>query len=169
MPRPLAYHITWGTYGTRLHGDLHGDARGTVDRNHNQPGTPVLGPDPEREAEEIEFRKFPPVELTKEQRLFIESALPEICQRGHWELFTRAAGPDHVHVVLRSTFDPEVIRRLLKRWVGEALSEKWPQEPGRTWWAEGGSIKWVMDRPYLANATGYVRRQQTHRRRARGK
>jgi hypothetical protein len=28
---PLAYHITWGTYGTRL----HGDERGTVDRSAN--------------------------------------------------------------------------------------------------------------------------------------
>jgi hypothetical protein len=37
--RPLAYHITWGTYGTRL----HGDKRGTVDRENNAFGTPVLG------------------------------------------------------------------------------------------------------------------------------
>jgi hypothetical protein len=28
---PLAYHITFGTYGTRL----HGDDRGTVDQAHN--------------------------------------------------------------------------------------------------------------------------------------
>ena len=27
----------WGTYGTRL----HGDARGTVDREHNEYGTPT--------------------------------------------------------------------------------------------------------------------------------
>ena len=37
----LAFHITWGTYGTRL----HGDPRGTVDRNHNHFGDPVLGYD----------------------------------------------------------------------------------------------------------------------------
>src|SRR5438876_12296826 len=35
----LAYHITWGTYGTRL----HGDPRKTVDRQHNAYGEPILG------------------------------------------------------------------------------------------------------------------------------
>ena len=44
MPAALARHITWGTYGQRL----HGDARGTVDREHNEYGRPVLGSDPER-------------------------------------------------------------------------------------------------------------------------
>ncbi|MCH8164939.1 MAG: hypothetical protein IH889_04955 [Planctomycetes bacterium] len=32
---PLAYHITFGTYGTRL----HGDPRGTVDRTLNNRAT----------------------------------------------------------------------------------------------------------------------------------
>src|SRR5438876_2474643 len=36
---PLAYHITFGTYGMRL----HGDARGTVDRRVNQPGDAIVG------------------------------------------------------------------------------------------------------------------------------
>jgi hypothetical protein len=39
--RPLAYHITFGTYGTRL----HGDERGTVDRAMNKPGDPIIGAD----------------------------------------------------------------------------------------------------------------------------
>jgi hypothetical protein len=40
-PRPIAYHITFGTYGTRL----HGDPRGTVDRSMNRPGDPIIGAD----------------------------------------------------------------------------------------------------------------------------
>ena len=36
MDIPLAYHITFGTYGTRL----HGNERGSVDRAHNAPGEP---------------------------------------------------------------------------------------------------------------------------------
>jgi hypothetical protein len=42
-PYPLAYHITFGTYGTRL----HGDERGTVDRSMNHPGDPVIGAEPD--------------------------------------------------------------------------------------------------------------------------
>jgi hypothetical protein len=28
----IAFHITWGTYGTRLHGDYYDNARAYVDR-----------------------------------------------------------------------------------------------------------------------------------------
>ena len=45
MPdRPLAYFLTFTTYGTWL----HGDGRGSVDREHNQPGEPWPEPDPAR-------------------------------------------------------------------------------------------------------------------------
>jgi len=45
MPdRPLAYFITYTTYGTWL----HGEAPGSVDREHNQVGTPWLEPDSQR-------------------------------------------------------------------------------------------------------------------------
>jgi hypothetical protein len=41
---PLAYFITFHTYGTWI----HGDDRGSVDRHHNLYGTPMLPPDPSR-------------------------------------------------------------------------------------------------------------------------
>jgi hypothetical protein len=153
---PLGYHITWGTYGTRL----HGDARGTVDRAHNEYGTPVLGRDPERERLEREELKFPPVKLDLEQRLFIESIIPSICERGHWTHLTDASGPDRVHVVVTAPFDPEIIRRLLKRWIGQELSNRWPLPEGATWWAEDGSIRWLIDDRYYGNAVRYVRDQR---------
>lgn len=40
---PLAYLLTFRCYGTWL----HGDARGSVDREHNTYGTPCLDPDPQ--------------------------------------------------------------------------------------------------------------------------
>ncbi len=40
MSTPLAYFITFTCCGTWL----HGDERGSVDREHNTPGTPVLEP-----------------------------------------------------------------------------------------------------------------------------
>jgi hypothetical protein len=159
----LAYHITWGTYGTRL----HGDPRGTVDRSHNEPGTPVLGYDEHRWEREKSNLKFRPVFLTRPQMILIESLLPEICDRGHWTHITGAAGPDHVHEILRSPFDPETIRRLLKRWLGQELFERYKGEPGcpqpgtgATWWAECGSIKWIDNDRYLTNATRYVTDQR---------
>jgi REP element-mobilizing transposase RayT len=157
MRRPIAYHITWGTYGTRL----HGDARGTVDRGHNEFGTPVLGPDPERQLGEFKGLKFRPVVLRVDQRLFIESILPSICVRGHWKYIEGAAGPDHVHAIVSSPFDPETVRRLMKRWLCQALSERWPLPDGATWWAEDGSIRWIDNERYFDNAVRYVHDQRT--------
>ncbi|HZL38430.1 MAG TPA: hypothetical protein VFC78_24160 [Tepidisphaeraceae bacterium] len=158
MPRVLAYLITWGTYGTRL----HGDKRGTVDRANNEYGQPILRSDPQRLQEERDRLKFPPIVLTAQQCGFAEDAIPSICEQGRWSLHARAAAPDHVHVVLTSPFDPTTIRRLLKRWLGQSLSGKWPLADARTWWAEGGSIKWIHDEDYLHNAIRYVERQRIH-------
>lgn len=158
MPKPLGYFITWGTYGTRL----HGDPRGTIHRLSNEYGTPTIENDPDMLAEMQENLKYDPVFLAKEQMCFIEEILPPVCERGHWKYETGACGPDHVHVVLVSEHDPKIIRKLLKRWVGQALSERWSLDPetDRTWWAEGGSIRWLKDASYLGNAINYVTRQR---------
>jgi hypothetical protein len=113
--RPLAYHITWGTYGTRL----HGDQRGTVDRKRNALETPLVGPDELRWERETARLKFPPVRLTRQQRKAIEELLPSICRRGQWTCLECAAGTDHVPLLVRSAIDPETIRRLAKRWLGQ--------------------------------------------------
>ena len=85
--RPLAYHITFGTYGTRL----HGDERGTVDRSMNQPGDPIIGRDDDWNRIERERLNFPPREFTPVQRLLIEELIPLVCNRGKWTLHTCAA------------------------------------------------------------------------------
>ena len=81
----------------------------------------------------------------------------------------RACGPDHVHEILFSRNDPETIRRLFKRWLGQTLFARFKGEPGcpqpgtgATWWAECGSIRWIFeeDGSYHENATAYVTRQR---------
>jgi REP element-mobilizing transposase RayT len=154
--RPLAYHITFGTYGTRL----HGDERGTVDRGMNHPGDPIIGSDPSWWERERVRMKFAPVELTREQMKFAESVMLAICERGGWTFHTGAGGPDHVHVLLTSDAEGDAVRKWFKRWMGEALSARWPREEGAAWWAEGGSVKWVWERPYFRNVFDYLERQR---------
>ena len=81
MEFPLAYHITFGTYGTRL----HGDPRGTVERHYNQYGTPIVEADPWKQKFERNWMVAAPVVLTNPQREFIEQEMPNICERGDWE------------------------------------------------------------------------------------
>jgi hypothetical protein len=106
---PLAYHITFGTYGTRL----HGDKRGTVDRRLNQPGDPIIGADPDWQRIEISKLRFPIRQFDLAQRQLIESLIPDICIRGGWELLARAARKDHVHALLTAQADGGVIFRRL--------------------------------------------------------
>lgn len=153
---PLAYHITVGTYGTRL----HGDSRGTVDRSMNHHREPIIGRDEVWRREEESLLAFAPVILTVPQRGVIEAILPEICVKGGWQYHIAAVQPDHMHVLLSSPQEGKAVRRLLKRWVSQAISEKWPLEPGRLWWAECGSIKWIWTRDYFDNVFEYIRRQR---------
>jgi REP element-mobilizing transposase RayT len=109
--------------------------------------------------------KSPPVRFANDQMRFIQSIIPDICARGGWKFQTCAAGPDHIHVILTSPNDPEIIRRLLKRWIGQELSERYPSKRP-TWWAECGSIRWINNERYLDDAINYVNRQQASMSRA---
>jgi hypothetical protein len=64
---PIAYLITFRSYGTWL----HGDRRGSVDRFHNTYGTPRLPRNLPRERYERSLMTRPPVRLNVKQRAAI--------------------------------------------------------------------------------------------------
>ncbi len=101
--------------------------------------------------------------LSKEQCVFAEKEIPKICERGGWSYRVCSAAPDHVHLLcdVASAVHGEKVRRLVKRWLGQALSEKWPLPTGATWWAEEGSNIAIHDEAYLNNAFSYIARQRT--------
>lgn len=154
---PLAYHITFGTYGMRL----HGDPRGTVSRAQNRYGEPFIETDLRWEREERLSLKFPPVFLTEEQRLFGEKVIPLICQRGGWKYHIAACQPDPCHTLLTGAAEGKAIRKWLKRWLSEELSSRWPLKEEQVWWAECGSVKWIFDEEYFLTAYEYIRNQRT--------
>lgn len=150
------WHITFGTYGTQL----HGDERPTVDRDHNIPGTPFIDPDPARNYEETRALNDDMVYLSMHTRRFIEGVIPQLCERGDWFFRTCAAGPDHVHVLLAAA--PErhgkQVRHWLKRWLSQALNgHPLSHRPAAApWWAEGGSTKPVKTPDYFDRAYRYI-------------
>jgi REP element-mobilizing transposase RayT len=155
-PARTTWHVTFGTYGTRLHG---GD-RPTVERRHNRLGEPFIEPDPGRPGRVRGRMRHPPVVLDDAQRRCIEASVPDLCVRGGWSYRIAAAGPDHVHVLLDvpPRIHGEAARRLLKRWLSEALNDLWRHD-GR-WWAAAGSNKAIRDERYLNAAYRYVLRQR---------
>jgi hypothetical protein len=93
-PLRTTWHITFGTYGTRL----HGSGRATVDKAHNQLNEPFLSRNPDREESDRGRMKSAARYLTIAQRIFVETEIPSICDRGGWTFRVCAAAPDHVHV-----------------------------------------------------------------------
>ena len=151
---PLAYHITFAMYGTRL----PGDERGCVDRSRNKPGDPFIGEDAQWETVKRSMLNHDPVYLSHEQRVFGEKIIPDICKRGDWTYHIAACQDNHVHVMLSTSSDGKAVRKWFKRWLGEALSERWTMPQ---WFAVGGSVRWVWDDWYLENLYRYIKDQRT--------
>jgi len=158
-PAQTPWHITFGTYGTRL----HGSTTPTVDKQHNERPKPFLPRNEIRVESDRERMNFPSRYFSRQQRLFIEVELPSICIRGGWSYRTCAAGPDHVHLLcdVVPAVHGEKVRRLVKRWLGQSLIKRWPLQQGSTWWAEEGSNIAIRDEAYLNNCYAYIFNQRT--------
>lgn len=162
-PARTTWHITVGTYGSRL----HGGERPTIDRDHNQLGHDFIWRDEKREQYEKNIMRARAVILTREQCSFVEQQLPVICDRGGWSYRTCAAPPppeegDHFHLLCDAL--PHVhgkqIRTLVKRWLTQALDREWGKPASGTWWVDKGSTKAVKDEAYLNRAFPYILKQR---------
>src|SRR5438034_3934922 len=81
MPdQPLAYFITFTTYGAWL----HGQAPGSVDDEHNQVGTPFIPPDPTRRTANQQQMTQSPYLLDAVRRDLVRDAVVEECQFRGW-------------------------------------------------------------------------------------
>jgi REP element-mobilizing transposase RayT len=153
---PQGFHITWGTYGTRL----HGSTRPHVDRDHSDYGAALAPTDPAREAESRARMSQDPVYLTLPQRGEVERAIRALAKRYGWLIQAIAVQRDHVHVVITAMREGEQLREALKACATKALNKMFGRKPR---WAEGGSAKYLWERPYFENAVNYVHRQRDFR------
>jgi REP element-mobilizing transposase RayT len=159
MSEPLAFHITWTTYGTWLHGHQHGWVEAGVFE--------VQSADLEREKKARESMKEAVVVLTEEQRAVVETTIREHCRIRGWTLHAINVRTNHVHVVVSADRDPNEVMNQLKAWTSRKLSDlaglskKIANKAGRKkWWTEHGSTKWINDPEYLENAIRYVNEMQ---------
>jgi len=149
---PIAYLLTWTTYGSWL----PGDARGWVSRT--QPG--VQAPDASREHHARIFLSASDVVLDEEQRRIVETTIRRHCEIRNWALHAVSVQSTHIHVVVSADIAPEKAMEQFKAWCSRRLSEAEPV--GSTsavqpkWWTRHGSTKWIKDEVYLHNAIRYV-------------
>ena len=151
---PLAYLITFTTYGTWL----HGDKRGSVDSKHNQFGTAFLEEDFHRERNEFHSLKHSPVYLSPEQRESIAKSIAGVCKSRNWKLWEVNVRTNHVHVVLSSDELPKSIFRALKARSTVDLKSCRLFDQAKLW-TRGGSGRYLWKEDAVDAACRYVREQ----------
>lgn len=160
MKDPIAYFLTWTTYGTWL----PGDQRGWFDGDRRV----VQAPDPLREEEARRLMTGQVVVLTAEQRELVDAVLVDHCRIRHWHLHARNVRTNHVHVVVSASGDPRRVREQLKAWASRRLSAAaglrgTARDGQRRWWTEKGDIAWLYDEDHLAQVMRYVLEMQSER------
>jgi REP element-mobilizing transposase RayT len=149
---PLAYFITYRCHGTWLHGDV----RGSVDREHRAWDSPVLDPSPAREAWERAEQPRPSRTLGTDSRLVVETALREVCIHRSWSLHAVNVRSNHVHVVVTAGVRPEVVLNTLKTWSTRHLRVAGLVDPGERIWSRHGSTRYLWSDVDVESACRYV-------------
>ncbi|MFN2502621.1 MAG: transposase, partial [Pyrinomonadaceae bacterium] len=118
---PLAYLLTFRTFGSWL----HGDKRGAVGRDgRNRYGGPRMKPNTALEsALKIEARQ-PQLILSKPMRRCVETSIAELCQRRGYLLQAVNARSNHVHAVVSAEMKPERLADALKANATKHLREQ---------------------------------------------
>ena len=156
MDIALAYFITWTCYGTWL----HGEERGSVDRDHNDPCAPVLPADPVRFAQEQARMREPAYVLDEPRRAVVVRAIIEIVRRKGWLLHAVHVRSNHIHVVLTASGAPERVMNDLKTAASRRLNKAFPDEHGRTRWTRHGSTRYLWTESAVAQKVRYVLDEQ---------
>jgi REP element-mobilizing transposase RayT len=149
---PLGYLITFRAYGTWL----HGDERGSVDRDHHRYGTPALPPGPRRKQIERNLLKQPPVKFDARQRAAIDFAINETCTIRKWELWALHVRTNHLHCVVTANCNPKTVLVALKANATRSMREAGCWKSDLSPWAQRGSKKYLWTEEELANAIAYV-------------
>jgi REP element-mobilizing transposase RayT len=153
MSEPAAFLITWTCYGNWL----HGDARGSVDREHNIPGTPTLPPDAAQAARERGQLRPAGGILGASARGLVAQTIADHCRLRGWNVLATAVRTNHVHVVIESRgVRPEDMMGQLKAWSARRLREAGLLAPDEPVWTRGGSTRYIWEDKSIAAAVAYV-------------
>lgn len=152
MGYPLAYFLSWTCYASWL----HGDERGSVDRDHNAFGTPWLPPDPGREKREYERSRGPAVRLDGARRDIVRRTIEDHCRIRSWSIHALNVRTNHVHVVVSCAVAPERAMDQFKAWCTRRLREAGLADKDARIWTEHGSTRYLWDEVSLAGAVKYV-------------
>ena len=146
QPDPLAFFLTWTTYGSWMPGDARGwaDDRGAIREPNARLARVAAG-----------LMRGTSVVLTCAQRDTVERVIHEHCDFRGWTLHAATCRTTHVHVVVTAAErTPDEVLGSLKARCSRQLSHR--AKGPRTWWTRGGSRRRIYDTRSLENVVMYV-------------
>jgi len=149
---PLAYLITFRSYGTWL----HGDARRSTDRKNNIYGTPKIAINPSLEASDARKRRHEPMALGARERQIVEQAIRDVCDYRGFGLKAVNVRTNHAHAVVSAMLKPEPILNAFKSYATRALRQAGLVSPQVKPWARHGSTIYLWKEQDVAKAIEYV-------------
>ena len=150
---PLAYLLTFRTFGTWLHGDI----RWSVGRNRRSPReSRLIQPNaPLREAMTDELKQEPVI-LNQAQRDAVQLAIREVCGHRGYALRAANARTNHVHAVVSAQAKPEPITNTLKAYATRKLRDEGLSGPELKVWSRGFSGRYLWKPRHVFGAVDYV-------------
>ncbi len=150
---PLAYLITFRTYGTWL----HGDERYSVDRHgKNIYGTPKVLPSRNLNRIMMDRRMSEDFLLDGSRREVVDRAIHEVCDHRGYRLFAINVRTNHVHTVVASSRRPEILMNAFKSNSTRELRRAGMISTDQRVWARGGSTRYLWKTNHVEGACNYV-------------
>jgi REP element-mobilizing transposase RayT len=154
---PLAYFLTFRTYGTWL----PGAESGTMDRKGSHiHGAPLLPPNRALVHYSTRMLRCAPVLLDNNKRCLVDQAIRSVCTYRGWLLLALNVRTNHVHLVVSAASSPELALNSLKAWATRRLVERGCWQRGVKLWARHGSTRYLWEHPNIEAACTYTREAQ---------
>jgi len=145
---PIAYFITFTTYGTWL----HGDCRGSVIRRCGC--SEKLPPNTALYNYENRLRKHPPVVLNAAQRKIVHDAVIRHCAHRQWYLIALHVRSNHLHAIVQANSPIKQVTQQLKQWSTRSLRQAGMEAP--VVWTSGASRNYIYEPSKLRQKVHYV-------------
>ena len=150
---PLAYLLTFRTYGT-WH---HGEKQGAVDRKHfNQFGSPTMPITVELAEAEFARQNHPTFILNDHQRSAVEMSIREVCDYRGYFLHALNVRTNHVHAVVGAAQKPEKVVEAFKSYATRRLRDDGSIGRGARIWSRHASTRYLWEDRKVVAAVDYV-------------
>jgi REP element-mobilizing transposase RayT len=149
---PLAYFLTFTTYGSWL----HGDDRGSVDGSHNRFDALRASPNEVRRSTMRRHMKGNAVVLDAPMRETVEAAIRNVCAAKDWALEAINVRTNHVHIVVAATESPERVLTTFKAWATRRCRDMSLLGPAEKLWTRHGSTRYLWAERDIDTAARYV-------------